>query len=889
MWWRRRRTDDDFREEIDAHLALDVDRRVAEGSTLQDAHVAARRAFGNLTRVHEQLYESRRMRWLDDLRQDVKYGTRTLVKSPTFTIVAVVTLALGIGANTAIFSVVDAVLLKPLPFLRHHELVIFMNTSPEGSYFGGSEAKFNIWRRESSFFNDVSAFQLAFTNTATEGGRLEQRPLGQASADFFRLFGVDFALGRGFSESEDQPHGGNVAVLGHHFWQQRLNGDPQVLGKTVRLDDRPHVVVGVLGPRFDAAALAGPRVGEPDVWVPFQIDRASTNLVAGLAVVGRLRPGISMAAARRRMIEVADDFRRQYRQYVRDADGFSVQALQDFYIGDERTPLITLASAVALVLLIACANVASLVLARATSRSREMAMRRALGASRGRILRQLLVETALLSGVGGALGSVVGQLGVHMLLATNGATLARIGDHGTAVTVDWPVLMFAVLVSLSACLACGLWPALTSTRDDLVLVPALSQGGKQASHGLRQRRAHSAFVLAEIALAVGLLVGSALLIRTFVALQEVRPGFDGHDVLSVRMSLGEHRYATTTSVTRLVHDGEERLRSIPGVISATAACCVPLEGNLTLRYIIDGRPLDGPYHGMGGWRIVGPHYFETFKIPVLRGRAFTERDTLTAPGVVIINEAMARQWWPQRNPIGDRLSLGRGVSAVWDEPSRTIIGVVADVRDVALNREALPTTYVPLDQLADGVTATNSLFFGMIWLVRTRGTPDIMRRPIEQALNQVSGGMPVTSVRPMDEVMGQSTAREAFRMWLMTVFGVSALLIAAIGIFGVMGYSVQQRTREIGIRVALGADKRRVRWMVLAEGLGLAAVGMGIGLGAAFGVSRFLASQLFGITPRDPLVFSTVPVILGVVALVAAWVPANRAASVDPIAALKYE
>lgn len=516
-----------------------------------------------------------------------------------------------------------------------------------------------------------------------------------------------------------------------------------------------------------------------------------------------------------------------------------------------------------------------------------MAIRAAIGAARGRIIRQLLTESVLLSLAGGVLGLVLGLAGIRALLAINSANLPFVGENGSQVGVDWRVLAFTFAVALGTGILFGLIPALQGSRADLTA--ALKESGGRSGTGFRQNKARSLLVVTEVALALILLIGSALLIRTSLALGRVDPGFDSKNVLTLRMVLTGPRYQTSEGVEQLVRNGVERLRAVPGVVEASATCCVPLEGGYGLPFRIVGRPAEGPFHGGGAWKTVSPGYFEVFKIPVKRGRSFSASDDGRGQAVVVINEAMARQFWPQGDPLNDRLIIGRGVMREFaDEPERQIIGVVGDTRDGGLNNEPGPTMYIPQAQVPDAANALNLSLNPIAWVVRTQADPRTLANSIQEQLRQTTG-LPVSDVRSMNEVSSLSTSRYRFNMWLMTVFAVSALLLAAIGVYGLMAYSVEQRTQEIGIRLALGAQAAEVKNMVVLQGMRLALAGILAGLAAAFALAQLMAAFLYGIEPRDPLAFFGVPVLLGLVALLAAWIPARHASRVDPIIALRAE
>jgi putative ABC transport system permease protein len=569
-------------------------------------------------------------------------------------------------------------------------------------------------------------------------------------------------------------------------------------------------------------------------------------------------------------------------------NSFGATLMSEALVANVRSSLLVLVGAVTFVLLIACANVANLLLVRATGRKREIAVRAAIGANRGRLIRQLLTESVVLSVAGGILGSILGVIGIRLLLAVNTANLPRIGQDGVLVGVDWRVLGFTLLVSIGTGVIFGLIPALQGSRTDLSAT--LKEGGGRSGTGFRQNKARSVLVVIEVALALILLVGSALLIRTAVNLNRVNPGFDPGHVLTMRMSLTGPRFQTSAGVEQVVRDGVERLRAVPGVTNASATCCVPLQGGYGLPFIIIGRPLDGPSHGGGSWVTVSPGYFDVFKIPIKRGRDFNERDTQNSPGAVIISESMARQFWQNgADPLNDRLVIGRSVMREFaGEPDRQIIGIVGDVRNGGLANEPGPVMYVPQAQLPDAANALNVGLTPIAWVVRTQVEPHSVSQAVQEQLRQASG-LPVSQVRTMGEVVSLSTSRQQFNMWLMTAFGASALLLAAIGIYGLMAYAVQQRTQEIGIRLALGAPASQVKNMVVRQGMALAIVGVIVGLGLALYLARFLATSLYGIQARDPVVFIGVPVILALVALIAVWLPARRASRIDPIIALRSE
>ena len=820
---------------------------------------------------------------MEAFRKDLTHSLRMFRRSPGFVAAAVAALALGIGANTAIFSIVSAVLLKPVPFPDPDRLVLLMNTSPQGSGPNASPAKFQHWRKQTDVLQDVSAYRVNVVNY-TGGATPEQLRAGQVSADYFRMAGAPVVLGRTFSQDEDLPASQKVAVVSHGLWTRRFGNDPGILGKTISLSGDQHVIIGVIGPGFDTQEFGPP----PEVWIPFQIDPNTTDQGHFFQVAARIKPGVTLEQAQARMKLAADDFRRQYPDAIQPNGSFSVERLQEVFVRGARPTLLILSAAVAFVLLIACANVANLLLVRATGRKREIAIRAAIGAGRGRIVRQLLTESVLLSTAGGALGLLLGIFGIRALLSVNTAGLPRIGQDGSLVGLDWRVLAFTIVISVGTGVLFGLMPALQSSRADLN--SSLKDSTGRTGAVLRHNKARSILVVVEVALALVLLVGSALLIRTIVALRAVEPGFDSSNVLTMRMSLTGPRFQQSAGVEQLVRDGVERLRALPGVENASATCCVPLEGGYGLPFRIIGRPLqEGPFHGGGGWLTTSEGYFDVFRIPVKRGRAFTTRDDAAAPPVVVINEAMARQFWKDGDPLESQIMIGGGVmKELATEQPRQIIGVVGDVRDAGLNNDPGPRMYVPQAQVPDALNALNVRITPVAWVVRTRADPYSVSAAVQEQLRQVSG-LPVSDIRSMDDIVSRSISRQRFNVLLMSVFGAAALMLAAIGIYGLMAYSVQQRTREIGIRMALGAQADRVRRMVVFQGMRLAVAGVVVGLVAAFGLTRVITSFLYGVEARDPAVFVAIPAVLTLVSLVAVYLPARRASTVDPLAALRYE
>ncbi len=813
--------------------------------------------------------------------QDLKHSLRMFRQNPAFTFAAVAALALGIGANTAIFSVVNAVLLSPLKVYEPDRIVQLRTTSPQGNNPGGSPAKFAHWRSLDDILEMVAASRGGLVNY-TGGEEAEQVPTATVSADYFRLYGARAVQGRTFTEEDDLPNGPLAAVISHSFWERRFDADPDILGRSIILGGKAYTVVGVMDPEFAIPELQP----TTDVWIPFQLDPNTTDQGHYFNINARLKPGVTVEQARARLQSATETYREKFPQFSKD-EKFDLLPLREAMVANSRSTLFVLMGAVGFVLLIACANVANLLLARAAGRRREIAVRSAIGAGRGRIIRQLLTESVLLATIAGAVGLALGAIGIRALLSVNTAGLPRLGENGSLVSIDWRVVGFTLAASLLTGILFGLIPAMQGSRADLS--SALKEGGGRSGSGFRQNKVRSLLIVTEVALAVVLLVGSTLLIRTSMALGDVDPGYNVSNVVTMRMSLAEARFATSESVEQLVENGVARLESLPGVEVASATCCVPLQGGYGLPFTIVGRPSEGPYHGGGSWLTVSPGYFDVFQIPVEQGRAFDLRDNAAGPPVVIINEAMAKQYWPDSDPLQDRLTIGRGVMREFnDEPERQIVGIVGDVRDGGLNRDPGPHMYVPQAQISDAANVLNTGISPIAWVIRTAGNSSALTEQIRTELRQASG-LPLANAVSMEEVVSNSLSRQKFNMWLMTVFGFTALLLAAIGIYGLMAYSVQQRTQEIGIRLALGARLEQVRNMVVAQGMKLAGVGVVIGIGAAYGLTQFISSFLFGVEAHDVLTFTAVPALLVLVSLAAIWIPARRASRVEPLKALRYE
>jgi putative ABC transport system permease protein len=879
----RTRKDQELAEEIEAHLAHEQEANAARGLSSQEARRQAHLRFGNPRVTRERVWRYRSLPWVEDVWRDLHFALRSLAKTPGFTAIAIIVIAVGIGVNAAVFSVINTVLLKPLTYPDPQSLVQIKNTFAQGSNPFGSVPEFNVLRQQTGIFAQIAAYDFGGAGLNLTGGDHPLQVQGiHVTGDYFAMFGAPVIAGRTFTAAEDQPNGGRVVVLSYGLWKSRFGGQSDVVGRTIQIDSQPYLIVGIIGKGFVTDPVS-------DLWLPFQFDLTSQSMAHYFLTAGRLKRGGTLTQANAQLKLVADQFRRQYPGGRGPLDGFGAISLEESMIGDTRQPLLVLLGAVGLVLLIACANVANLLLVRSSVRKRELATRAALGAGRVQIIRQLLTESLALSLTGGLLGLVLGFFGVRLLLlAVSPGGLPRIGEDGSAVTLDPAVLLFTLGVSVLTGILFGLAPAIGASSPNLAAT--LNESGSRSGIGFRSGKLRSILVVTEMALALILVIGAALLIRTFMKLEAVDPGFDTHNVLTMTMSISGDRFQKASGVAQLVRDGTERLKSIPGVVDAAATCCLPLQGGFGVPFDIVGRPKgDAPSTGGAGYSDISWSYFNALKIPLLRGRNFTEQDNGAAPGVVIINETMAKKYWPNGDPLKDRLLTGVGMGPLFAEPARQIVGIVGETHDRALDVDPDPAMYVPAAQIPDGETALNSKVAPLWWIVRTDVEPHSVIAPVSAALRDASGGLPVAHIRSMDEIVARNTSRQRFNMLLLTVFGWSALLMAAIGIYGLMAYSVQQRTQEIGVRMALGAQASNLRNMVIRQGMTLAMIGVGIGIGGAFWLTRFLASFLFGVKAWDPTAFIGTPLLLGAVALVAVWIPANRATRVDPMSALRLE
>ena len=823
------------------------------------------------------------MMWLQDLRITV----RSLARTPGFALAAITALTLGLGASTAIFSVMDAVLLKPLPYPDAERIVVFLPGPDAAAGRGGPQVPatvFNLLRQQAAGIEHFSGYRFR-PGSLTGGATPEPLVVAMVSADFFRLFGGRASHGRTFLAEEDRPGEREVVVLGHDFWRRRFGGDPRVVGTPVSIDGVSRLVVGILEREFDVGVFGL----APDVFLPLRVDPDSTSHAAVLGAAGRLPAATTPAATSASLVTLTAEFRRRFPGVLGPEVAFRAEPLQEVMVRGYRSSLLLVAGAVGLLLLIACANVTNLLAVRGIRRRREMAVRAALGATRAQLLRQLLVECLLLSAAGGLGGLALGLAGARAFLAFSPVHLPRLGDDAAALALDWRVAAFSVLVATGTSFLVGTCPAMRASRASVSETLSASPG--PATAGFRRPRQGGGLIAGQIALALVLLACAGLLARTLVALRSVDPGFSPDRILTLQTSLRDQRFGTTASVTNLVRDGVRGLEGLPSVVAAGAATELPLSGtDFRIPFVIVGRPLAGQSHGTPSWRLVSPTWFDALDLPLMRGRPFADGDDADAEGVVIINEALAQRFWSAGDPLGERLVLGQGLGPPFEEPARRIIGIVGDVRDgLGLAQEPRPTVYVALAQLPDELTRLTFRITPLIWMVRTGVEPQVVLGPATQRLQQVAGGLPVSGARTLRATVADSLANADLSLLIALTFAALAVVLAATGVYGLMAYLVQQRVREMGIRLALGADARRVRNLIIGDGMRLAIVGIGIGLAGALGSTRAIESFLFGVTARDPAVLTVAAALLCLVALLAVWLPARQASRVDPVAALRTE
>jgi predicted permease len=813
---------------------------------------------------------------------DLKLAFRQLTKNPGFTAVAVITLALGIGANTAIFSVVNGVLFRPLAYKEPDRIVTILHDGRNPV----APADFLDWREQSLSFERMAAAE-AWGGTLTGGERPEAIAGIRMGEGLMELLGVAPLLGRTFQADDYLPGNEHVLVLSHRLWQRRFGGSREVVGKTVTLDGKAYIVIGVMPSEFQFAPFW---MTKSELWAPLPLaDRANNRALHSLRVFGRLKAGVARAKAQAEMDTIC---RRLEQAYPATNAGRTVRvdALLDKVVGDIRRGLLVLLGAVIFVLLIACANVANLLLVRAAAREREMAIRAALGAGRWRTVRQLLTESFVLSLSASALGLVIGFVGVTALkdyvegsASSFNIRLPRVHDIG----IDPPTLLFTLGIALLTGLVFGLAPALQSVKADLQ--GTLKESSRGTSSGRRSGRLRAVLVVSEMALALVMLIGAGLLMRSFARLAGVDPGFKPKNVLSMTVSLAGQNDFIGPKREAFYDQLLQKIESLPGVKSASAINHLPLAGDMwSLDLAIEGRPLPAPGQGIAGvYRVCLPKYFSTMGMSLLRGRDFSEQDRLGSPEVVIINESLMRREFPDENPLGKRVTLDRlpNPNPEW----LTIIGVVKDAKQRSLTDNANSEFYLPWRQTSAYLEQTGGHVAYMTLVIRTATNPLALIDGVQRAVWSLNRSAPVSGITTLEEVMANAVWRERFNLILIAIFAWLALLLASVGIYGVMAYSVGQRTQELGIRLALGAQKRDLLGLVLGQGMRLALLGAMIGLAGALALSRFLQSLLFGVSPIDGVTFVGAPVVLAFVALLACWLPARRATRIDPISALRHE
>ena len=880
LWTRMRGTvrnqqrDLELQDEIEEHVRLLSERYRGQGMTPQAAMLAARRQFGNTTLLEE---DRRDMQWfpaIEALRADLTYALRMLRKNRGFATAAVVTLALGIGANTAIFSVCNAVLFKPLPYAEPNRIVTLWERQRDGTLGDVAPANLVDWRDASRSFSGMAAVRApSFASSFILGGQSEASRLAGAdvSSSFFSVLGVRFMLGRNFLPEEDRPGQNRVAILSYAAWSERFGADRDIAGKAITLNDESYTVVGVLpaGFQFGCAAADFQARSQADIWVPLALD--PQRLQRGshtLRVIARLAPDVTLAQAQAELDVIAANMARLYPGNNRDT-GIAAVSLAERVTATVRAPLEALLGAVGLVLLIACANVANLLLSRAAARQTEMAVRVALGASRGRLAQQLLTESLLLAGIGGTAGFLV-ALAVTAALAPH---LPPDLSRAAGMAGDARLLMFTATISLTTGILFGLGPLVGTSR--ISAGESLKQSLRVA--GVSRSRLRNGLAVAQIAIATVLLIGAGLLTKSFWALTHVAPGFREDSILTARLSLPGSRYPDNRRIAAFERELLETLTRKPGVQSAGLATYLPLSGlDNGWSFVIEGRPpLPVGTYNMAKYRPASAGYFETIGIPLLRGRSFTPSDTADSPWVTVINDSMAREHWGGQDPIGRRLQFGA-------EKWRTVIGVVGDVRHEGLDGETKPEMYVPIEQ------APNTESSPYI-VIRTALDTGAAAAELREAVAAIDRAMPVDRIQTMEQLVSGSVAQPRFRTVILAAFSMLALVMASIGIYGVMNYLVIQRTREFGIRVSMGATRADVLRLVVRRAAALIGVGTCVGLAGSVGLVRLIANLLFGTAPLDPLTFAAASALLAAVALAASYLPAWRAARVDPMVALRYE
>jgi len=872
--FRKKKIEADMSEEMRVHLEMATEANLAAGMSPAEARAAARREFGGVEQAKEKFRDERGLPWLEDGLRDLRFAVRLLRKSPGFTFTAVAILALGIGANTAIFSAIHSFMLRPLPYDHAEELVVLNeNDLPRGvESWSVAGPKYLEWRRQSRSFQEMGALSV-FTENLTGGDEPLPVVTCHVTPSCLRVWRFKPQLGRLFVEDEDRAGRNQLVIVSHRLWQHRFGGRRDIVGQTVRLDDQPHTVIGVLAD----GGLANWENSEIAL-VPLAAETISDGPGGHYyQVFGRLKPGVTQAQAQAEMTALAERLRKENRLF---GDwGVSLSSLRAAYMTEWPgwQNVLLLQGAVVLVLLIACANAANLLLARAAARRREIAIRLAMGGSRWRVIRQLLVESLLLALLGGVAGVALAAAGIEVIkhwLAAQDITL------WTEVRLEPAVLVFSAGLAGLTGVAFGLVPAWQTTKVDLQT--ALKGASPHATGGVAHRRTLDALAVAEISLALVLLIGAGLLLRNLAGLRRVSPGFDAGRVLTMNLALSPSRYSGDVQRNQFVASAVERLQALPGVRAAAAADILPLGGRSDWDFWVVGRKRGAPNSfGVVQLRRVSPEYFRALGVTLVRGRAFTPADRLGGASVAIVNESLARKFFPDADPIGERVGTGDSIAS-----PHTVIGVVCDERVSGVASQAEPVLYVPR---AQGWFKGSNANYGLALAVRTDGDPLVLAQSAPAAIRALDPDLAVAQVRPLAWQLDNTLLSQRLVSFLVGAFALTALLLAALGIYGVMANAVSQRTNELGIRLALGAQASDILRLVVVRGLWLTALGVTLGLVGAFAFTRFLKSFLFDISPTDPWVFAGVTLFLAAVALLACWLPARRATKVDPVVALRAE
>lgn len=856
----RRRMEDGLARDIQDHIELATRENMERGMAPAEARFAALRKFGNVGRVTEETYAVWQWMALDRLRQDVRYALRGLRRNPGFATMAILTLALGIGMNTAVFSVVQAVLLRPLPVSRPDQLVWIWANSPSRNlnFAFAAYSTFAEWKAGCPSFEEMSAYFPSAANLLI-GNEPEHVNILRVNASFFPMLGVNPVVGRSFTAEEDQPGAPRVAILGYGLWERRLGSDRNVMGRTIKMDGEGVTVIGVLPRGFEFPHSAA------DIYLPIARSTARGAAdVPSVGAYGRLRAGVPMERAQAEIDAVSRHLAAEYR--TAKGRGARLWRVRDFAVREVRLSLLVLLGAVGLVLLIACANVANLLLVRASVRQREIALRTALGAGRWRILRQLLTENVILGICGGAAGLVLAYAGIKLLPRYGPERIPFLKE----VSLDGPVLGFAILTSLLTGIFFGLAPAISAFRTRVY--ETLKEGSIAAGESRARGRFRGALVVLEVAVALLLTMSASLMLRTLLRLQATNPGFDAEGVLTASVTLPAASYAKPEQRIGFYGRLLDRLGAVPGVRVASMVSFIPLGGSDTgLNLLVEGQPPPRPEDTPIFWRrIIDPSYFRVMRIPLLKGREFTLHDT-GSPRVAIINETMARRYWPGTDPLGKRF----GSRSTW----YTIVGVAGDVRFTSVAKDADPEFYEPYRQAPQAE---------MTVAVRTESDPMLLAPALRRAVLEIDPTQAVSSITTMSQRLSQAMGTARLAATLLSVFGTVALLLAAVGIYGVISFSVARRTREMGIRMALGASGRDVLWMVVGQAVTLASIGVAVGIAGALALAGVVRGMLFGVKATDPFTYLVVSVLLIAIAALAAYVPARRAARVSPSVALRY-